>query len=267
MGGGDGNGIAGLLLTGASLTHDSWVLLGVVAAALVFIGEATRRGLDDERLVAVVAMSLAFGAVGARAGTWLRTVHPSDVDPFVVHWLYGNRSILSGLVFAWLGVHVGKLLVGYRERTGALFAPAVAAGMAIGRVGCLLTEYPGRPSPLPFGIQADAAEAVQWGVLPGTVMHPTFYLEMVFHALALLLLTRYRDALARPADLLLLYLSGYAAFRFLIEFVRGNDVALAGLTRPQLFILATAPLLAWRCVVALRRPRPDEGMADDPTTA
>ena len=31
--------------------------------------------------------------------------------------------------------------------------------------------------------------------------------------------------------------------------------------------VATAPLLAWRCVVALRRPRPDEGMADDPTTA
>jgi len=60
-------------------------------------------------------------------------------------WLYGNRSILGGLVGAWIGVHVAKKIVGYRVRTGDLFAPAVALGMAIGRVGCLLTELPGTP--------------------------------------------------------------------------------------------------------------------------
>ena len=57
-------------------------------------------------------------------------------------WAYGNRSVLGGLVGAWLGVHVAKRAVGYRLRTGDLFAPAVALGMAVGRVGCLLTELP-----------------------------------------------------------------------------------------------------------------------------
>ena len=51
-------------------------------------------------------------------------------------------------------------------------------------------------------------------------------------------------------------------FRFLVEFVRGNEVVWAGLTRPQLFLLVTVPLLlarvAWqvRCGVYRRHPNP-----------
>jgi prolipoprotein diacylglyceryltransferase len=56
-----------------------------------------------------------------------------------------------------------------------------------------------------------------------------------------------------PGELFRLYLAGYAAFRFAVEFVRGNEVVFAGLTRPQLFLLATAPLLVWHLV---RRARP-----------
>ena len=48
-----------------------------------------------------------------------------------------SREIRArGLVGAWLGVHVAKRLTGYKLRTGDLFAPAVAIGMAVGRIGC-----------------------------------------------------------------------------------------------------------------------------------
>ena len=40
-----------------------------------------------------------------------------------------------------------------------------------------------------------------------------------------------------------LYLAAYGLFRFGVEFVRGNEVAWQGMTRPQLFLLATVPLL------------------------
>ena len=78
-----------------------------------------------------------------RLGTWLQHVDLRENASLAEQWAYGNRSILGGLVGAWLGVHVAKRLCGYQLRTGDLFAPAVALGMAVGRIGCLLTELPG----------------------------------------------------------------------------------------------------------------------------
>ena len=75
-----------------------------------------------------------------RLGTWVQHVDLRENASLAEQWAYGNRSILGGLVGAWLGVHVAKRLCGYRLRTGDLFAPAVALGMAVGRIGCFLTE-------------------------------------------------------------------------------------------------------------------------------
>lgn len=240
-----------------AMTHDLWVALGVVTAALVLALEKLRRRVDDERIWALVAMAIGFGALGARLGTWLQHLDPGRNDPVVLHWLYGNRSILGGLALAYVAVLVGKRLLGMRWRTGALFAPAVAAGMAVGRVGCLLTERPGTATDLPWAVTVSSpADAVAWGVPLGASLHPSFAYEIAFHLVALAGIWWGRDRLPDPADLFTLYITGYAIFRFAVEPVRGNEVAWLGLTRPQLFLAVTIPLLLWRSVVALRRPRP-----------
>jgi len=41
-------------------------------------------------------------------------------------------------------------------------------------------------------------------------------------------------------------------FRFLVEVVRGNEVVWEGLTRPQLFLAATIPILVLRIVIRAR---------------
>jgi phosphatidylglycerol:prolipoprotein diacylglycerol transferase len=56
-----------------------------------------------------------------------------------------------------------------------------------------------------------------------------------------------------PGESFVWYVAAYAVFRFLVEFVRGNDVAWAGLTRPQLFLLATIPLLLARIIWQVRQ--------------
>ena len=77
-----------------------------------------------------------------------------------------------------------------------------------------------------------------------------------------------RDRLDRPAEGFVLYVAAYGVFRFLVEFVRGNEVVWQGLTRPQLFLAVTVPLVLLRAVVLWRRgaveppalaaPRPEE---------
>jgi phosphatidylglycerol:prolipoprotein diacylglycerol transferase len=248
-------------------THDALVGAGLVAAIAVFCFEKRRRAMADDRLWVVVALALAWGAVFARLGTWVQHVDLSANDDFVQQWLYGNRSILGGLTGAYLGALFGKRVTGYRERTGALFAPAVATGMAVGRIGCLLTESPGTVTGQAWGVVLNKTDAALVHAPANVPLHPSFLYEIAFHALSLVFLRRFRDRLEKPAGLFTLYLAAYAVFRFFVEFVRGNAVAWAGLTRPQLFLLAMLPLLLWRALKILRPPSVNAAHPADPVLA
>lgn len=237
-------------------THDLFVGLGVVAAAVMFGLEARRRGHHDERLLYVVAGALTGGAVLMRMGTWLQHVDLRRNAPLAEQWLYGNRSVLGGLVGAWIGVHVAKRLTGYRARTGDLFAPAVALGMAVGRIGCLLTEKPGTPNPLGFGIRLDPATAQRLHAAARVPLHPSFVYEIAFHAAAFTVLWGWARFRPFPSgETFVWYAAAYAVFRFLVEFVRGNEVVFAGLTRPQLFLAVTTPIVLGRLAARIHRTR------------
>lgn len=236
-------------------SHDFFVGLGVLAATVVFVLEMRRRRMSDERLWAVVAGALVGGAVLGRLGTWAEHLDLRRNASFVEAWLYGNRSILGGLLGAYLGAVVAKRLVGYRGRTGDLFAPAVAIGMAIGRIGCFLAERPGAATGLPWGVHvpgsADLPDCPACAA--GQAMHPSFLYEIGFHLIAFAALIALRRRIQEPGELLKLYLLAYAGFRFAVEFTRGNEAVWLGLSRSQWFVLAVAPLLVIHCVRQYRK--------------
>ena len=156
--------------------------------------------------------------------------------------------MLGGLAGAYAGAVVAKKIVGYKASTGELFAPAVAAGMAVGRIGCFLTEQIGTATTLPWGITLSPAVAATVPNCPqcigGTAMHPSFLYEILFHTVALIVLWATRDRLAAGQSFKL-YLLGYGIFRLAVEFVRGNPDMALGLSGSQLFLLVTLPPLAW----------------------
>jgi phosphatidylglycerol:prolipoprotein diacylglycerol transferase len=235
------------LTLGPAWIHEVFVGLGVAVAATVFVLESRRRGQTDERLIYVVTGALVGGALLMRLGTWAQHLDLRANASLPEQWLYGNRSILGGLVGAWLGVHVTKRLVGYRVRTGDLFAPAVALGMAVGRIGCLLTEKPGTPTGHGWGVRLDESDADRFGLAAGVPLHPSFAYEIAFHLAAFAALWWWlRRADLPPGTTFVWYVAAYGIFRFLVELVRGNEVVWAGLTRPQLFLLATVPLVLAR---------------------
>lgn len=232
-------------------SHDAFVLLGVLAAAALFRHEARRRGMwGDERLPWIVAGTLLCGAIGARLATLWHYVADSGDASLAGILVRGGRSVLGGLAGAYAGALLTKRVVGYRRRTGDLFAPAVALGMAVGRVGCLLSEPPGTPTTLPWGIRLTPAEAAAIPACPAwcfaaTPLHPSFVYEIAFHLAAFAALWWWLRPRARvEGDLFKLFLLGYAVFRFLVEFVRGNEVVWHGLTRSQLFLIPSTALLA-----------------------
>ncbi len=226
--------------------HNLFVALGVFAALLVFIAEGRRRGAINEQSVVAAAGALIGGAIGMRLSGWMRHLDFSANPSLAQAWEFGSRSILGGLLGAYLGVLIAKRLGGYRGKTGDLFAPAVALGMAIGRIGCHLTEAPGRPTTLPWGIHAPADTPECPGCLAGATMHPSFLYEIAFQLTAFAVLLWLRPRVGRPGELFVLYVAGYAVFRFLVEFVRANETVWLDLTRPQWFLLPSLLIIGFR---------------------
>lgn len=257
----------GLPLAGNGVVHAAFLALGILAGAVVFALQLRRRGLHDDRLWVIAGTCLAFGAIGSRVGTWWQHIDPSANEPLLQWWMDGNRSVLAGLVGAWIGVHVGKLITRYRPSTGDLFAPAVALAIAVGRIGCLLTELPGKPTGADWGIVLTPAQAEAVGGVAGVPLHPTYLYEAVFQFAAFVVLLAMRDRVRRPGDLFVWYVAAYAVFRFGVEFFRANDEVWLGLTRPQWFLVAVFPLLVWRLARRVRSPLPvpstTSGATDD----
>jgi len=228
-------------------THDVFVVLGVVAAALVFAREARRRRVRDPRIWTIVAGALLTGAVFAKLGMGWRYLAETPEPSLVGLWLYGGKSVLGGLAGAYFGALGTKRLVGYREKTGDLFAPAVALGVAVGRIGCFLTEQVGTPTSLPWGISVSSTVAkgipMCDGCAPGVPMHPSFLYEIAFLLGLFGVLLWLRPRVRVPGELFKIFLLAYGVFRFFVEFVRGNETFAWGLSGSQVFLLFTLPLL------------------------
>lgn len=234
-------------------THFFFMALGILTGtAVVFVEAYQRRQLTMETLL-VIAGAAFGGLIGMRLSGWFYNLDLSANPALLQAWEFGAHSVLGGLAGAYLGGVLTKKIIGYRIRTGDLFAPAVALGMAVGRIGCLLTEAPGRATVLPWGIHAPGTVPHCPACVAGQAMHPSFAYEIVFQLAAFIGLCWLRKRLTAPGELLVLYGAAYGVFRFLVEFTRANETVWLGLTRPQWFLIPTCALIVWRLTRNYRR--------------
>lgn len=239
-----------------AIIHSLFVGLGFVTGGLIFIRRVKAAGAWDDSFYAMLVGILLGAAVGARASALIDGVIHSGPRGLLLAWEYGGRSILGGLAGAYVGAQVGKRVAGYRGHTGNYFAPAVAVGLAIGRIGCFLTEPPGRATSLPWAIRIDPAAASGMpGCVPcrlGQGMHPSFLYEIAFLVLCAAAMRRGSVRFSEPGALFIVFLAAYSAFRFVVEFTRGNTVNSWGLTGSQVFLLVMLPPILWRVNAIVR---------------
>ncbi|HET8587927.1 MAG TPA: prolipoprotein diacylglyceryl transferase family protein [Candidatus Limnocylindria bacterium] len=248
-------------------THDLFTLLGFAAGLALYYRALRRDRVLDSRIVLISLAALLGGAVGARLITsWeiLDDINQAGL-PLTYVLTHGPRSILGGLAGGYLAIVLSKRALGYTLSTGDYYAAAIPLALAIGRVGCFLSELPlGTPTSLPWGITVAPEAAAAFAYCPGCdgPMHPSMLYEVGFHALAFGILVWRGPMLPVRGDTLKLYLLAYGVFRFLVEFVRGNQVQAFGLTGPQLVLIPLTSLLiahfARRLLThAYRLPMPD----------
>jgi phosphatidylglycerol:prolipoprotein diacylglycerol transferase len=238
-------------------THDAFTLAGFAAGFLVYYRALRRDGLLDQRIILISIAAIAGGAFGARLITsWEIADEVSAADlPITYVLTHGPRSIIGGLAGGYLAIALSKRALGYTVSTGDYYAAAIPLALAIGRVGCFLSELPlGTPTDLPWGMTVSPEVAVAFPRCPGCggPMHPSMLYEIGFDTAAFGLLITRGPMLPIRGDTLKAYLLAYGVFRFAVEFVRGNEVQAFGLTGPQLVLIPLVGLLVIHFVRRLR---------------
>ncbi|HTW67855.1 MAG TPA: prolipoprotein diacylglyceryl transferase [Bryobacteraceae bacterium] len=227
-------------------TYGTLVAIGFLTALWVVTRLAKRAKLASDRVVNLAIYCALAGLAGAKLFMILFDFKTYWNDP-------GSLFSLSTLQAA--GVYQGGFLVAflvailYMRRqnlpllqTCDVFAPGIAIGQAIGRLGCLSAGCCwGTPTHLPWAITFHNPQAAELtGVPLGIPLHPAQLYESVADALIFLFLY-FQIARAHTAGTILgWYLTLYSAARFVIEFFRFHEQGLhAGLSYTQWIAVAT----------------------------
>lgn len=209
--------------------YSFFVLLGLAAGAAIYFYEAKRGRKLTEQGFFIFIGSLAGGALGAKL-TELAINYKLALAAASPALLLSGRTIVGGLIGGALGARLTKKAMGLTERRGNFFAPAIALGLAIGRLGCFFQGccY-GVPTSLPWG--------VNFG--DNIPRHPTQLYESAFMLLMFVYLEKVKDrAGLAPGRLFDELMMSYFTFRFFVEFIRVEKPAFWGLTVFQLISLA-----------------------------
>lgn len=196
--------------------------LGVLTGIAVYIYESRRKGRLNENGLLIAVGSLIGGVLGAKLLEWL--INYRYVLDHLSNWpaLLSGRTIVGGLIGGTIGVMVTKKLLKIKDKRGNLFAPAVAIGVVIGRIGCLLRGccY-GKATTLPWG--------VNFG--DGVMRHPTQIYEALFMLAMFIWLQRVKDRPdVKPGQLFNRLMVAYFSYRFLVEFIKAEPAVFFHLT-------------------------------------
>jgi phosphatidylglycerol:prolipoprotein diacylglycerol transferase len=230
-------------------THDLFSIVGIAVGLALYYRALRSRGMLDRRILLISLAVLIGGGLGARLLlSWEHLEAYEDLASAPLTWVveHSGKSLLGAIAGGWLAAVAAKWALRYPYSTGDCYALAIAVAVAIGRVGCFLSELPlGTPTTLPWGVSVSPEAAAAFARCPGCTgpMHPSMLYEIAFNLVAIGVILRYGSRVVVRGDLLKGYLLAAFVFRFGVELVRGNEVQAFGLTGPQLVLIPMTALL------------------------
>lgn len=210
-------------------TYGLLVALAFLTALWLAARLARHAGIDAERVVNLGVYCALAGIVGAKLLMFV-----FDFDYYVRNpgEIFSLSTLQSGGVFQGGLILALVTAVVYMRRnklpgfaTADAFAPGIAAGHAIGRIGCFSagccwgTECH-RPWSVTF---TNPAANEMFGTPLQVPLHPTQLYEAAGEAVIFGVLYRYYFRQHRPGAVIGLYLILYSALRFVVEFYRAHD--------------------------------------------
>jgi phosphatidylglycerol:prolipoprotein diacylglycerol transferase len=238
---------------------------GVLLATAYIVGlrfalrRADQAGLNGQRVMDLGILIIISALVGAKLMLFVVEFDRFTSDPAQLLALLKSGGVYYGGLL--LAVPVAWWYISnYRLpfwTTCDLFAPGIALGQAVGRMGCLLAGccY-GQTTEMPWGVTfTNTLAAANVGTPLGVALHPTQLYEAAAMLLVLgVLLASERHWRPFQGRTFWTYLLLYGLVRFAIEFYRGDPRGLVFDTLPtSQFVSALIVPISLSMLVYLRR--------------
>lgn len=206
-------------------TYGFLIAIGFLVALTLAAREAKRKDIPNESIIDVGFYALLSGIIGARLffiltnlGNYLE--HPLDM---VKIW-EGGLVFYGGVLFAlptviWFVKKKGLPL----WQIADIWAPSIAIGHAIGRLGCFCAGccYGTPAEGLPWSVIFTNPDSL---AILGTPLHPTQLYESAAELTNFLILITLRRHQSFKGQLFLIYILNYSIIRSVVEMFRGDEV-------------------------------------------
>ena len=204
-------------------TYGLFVALGFIAGILITVKLGKNQGIPPQQVMDMAFVMILWAIVGSRLLYLLINLPYYRSNP-----LDALKIWQGGLVFSGGLIAVAAAMTWYLRRhrlsfwaTGDLWAPALALGQAIGRIGCLMAGccY-GRPTDLPWGIVFSHPHSLAPQNIP---LHPTQLYSSIggFAIFFILLFLHHRRKF--QGQVFVWYLILHSTFRLFVERFRGDE--------------------------------------------
>jgi phosphatidylglycerol:prolipoprotein diacylglycerol transferase len=232
------------------------IMLAIVASVLITAHQGKKKGIDSGEIYSLAIWVVISGVVGARLfhvidyfGYYMN--NPSQILQFQGLAIWG--ALGGGGLALILYVRIRQLPLG---RLVDALAPGLLVAHIIGRFGCIINgDAYGGVTSLPWAFIYTNPGASIPGNLFGLPTHPYPVYEIIWNAIALIIILRLGRHFKKDGLVFLSYLSLYSLGRFVLTFVRQENQFFWGLQQAQIIALLTLviSLIAMVYFIKVRR--------------
>lgn len=202
--------------------------LAMLLAVFLSCIRAKRMGADPDRLLTIALFAIVAGIIGAKLLFFIVTYSPMELIELIrangiLYLLEGGLVFYGGLIGGVLGAFIGAAIIKTKLSVYSdPVVPTLPLAHAIGRMGCFCAGccY-GKATDSWLGMQFPTSST---GLAEGVRVIPTQLIESGFNFLVFLFLLAFTLKRRKGYTTLFVYLIIYGVERFLLEFLRGDEI-------------------------------------------
>lgn len=206
-------------------TYGVLIALGFIIGIVLAVRLGEKEGIVKEKILDMGFYALIAAIVGSRLLFVLIKYEYFIENPIDIFKLWEGGLVFYGGLF----LAVLALLFYFKKnalptwKTLDVFAPSLAIGHAVGRIGCFSAGCcHGKPTDLPWGVTFNDPNSL---AITGIPLHPTQLYESVAEVGIFIYLMLLRKHKSFDGQIALTYVLLYSIARFIIEFFRGDNRA------------------------------------------
>jgi len=206
-------------------TYGVLIAIGFILGLALAVRQAKKQGIPADKIVDLGFYMLIAAIIGSRLFFVLVEAGPFLRNPLDIFKIWqGGLVFYGGVIFAipvaiWYAKKKGLDIWGAAD----IFAPSLAIGHAIGRLGCFSAGccYGEHAENIPWAVTFTNPDSLARLGIP---LHPTQLYESAGEFMNFIILIVLRKHQSFKGQLFWTYLLIYSVIRFIVEFFRGDEI-------------------------------------------